>query len=191
MPEPMRAIGAPADGWVYYGEHRDWLVAGGWWKPGMSAQRTLDESNARTMAKLAEAAGAVEDEDFAFESFGGAFGPGWYYIVRPGSEAERVAIECHERMEDYPALDEEDWYFREEEDARQSIEEWARCEYPSLDAADLSGWVIHAWMESGTRELPGTDMTGWPDRDDPEDRPLIASAIRQYRNYRRKEKASA
>lgn len=43
------------------------------------------------------------------------WGCGWFdiIVVRPGSEAERIAQEAEDSLEDYPVLNEEDWSNRE------------------------------------------------------------------------------
>lgn len=96
----------------------DWLVVG--------VSRTRDsgplaESNfACTVREIRKAAQADEDEagDWSIERFG-HWGPGWFEIivVRPGTEAARVAQEISDALEDYPVVDEDDFSEREWEAA--------------------------------------------------------------------------
>lgn len=173
---------------AYWGDNPDWLVAHGWADAASDAQRTLDQSNTHTMIARFESAGCVAEECFALETFGGAFGRGAYLIVRPGSTAERIARECLAQIEDYIVLDEDDWSEREDENRYESLIEWAKCEYRDLDAEALASWTLSVFSDESCNI--GDDMSGWPDSDNPEHRPLIARAIRETRRHMRREVAA-
>lgn len=180
----LTAIGA-LPGFGYWGDNRDWLIVGGWAEAASDMQRTLDQSNAHVMTDEFERAGCELNECYALENFGGAFGQGTHLTVKPNSSAHRIALELLARIADYPILDEEDWSEREYENSRTSLEWFATTEYPQLNARDLASWLVSAWMESGTRDLPGGDNGEWPDRENVEHRPIIAAAIRRMRAYDR------
>jgi hypothetical protein len=92
---------AEAQNFAYFGERGDWLVA-------YSRHRdsdTLGQSNFRTF--LAHLGG--KGPDVAVEQMSSDM-VGWvdHLLVRPGSDAERRAVELHEKLADYPVLDEDD-----------------------------------------------------------------------------------
>jgi len=94
----------------------DWLLC-----PVMQTRDsgTLDRSNFRTMERLLECVDPdVKDHDV--HRFG-HWGPGWFeiLIVRPGTEAHRVAQESACALSDYPVLDEMDYSELEHEIASE------------------------------------------------------------------------
>lgn len=169
----METMGS-RDGFAYFGDREGWLVAYGYWDSASAGERCLNASNIAAMCEAFTEAGAESGEDFAIETFGGAFGRGGYLLVRPGTECERIAAELRERMNDYPALNEDDWSERENEAEYENLTDWARSEYPSVDA----GWLASA-MQRHCAE-PSAYLESWPDRDGFE-RDAIAAALREAR----------
>jgi hypothetical protein len=119
------------DSFAYWGDREGWRVA-------LSQHRdsdALDRSNWDIIATdvlSVPTDGEPEDglEDAAIESVS-HFLVGWveYLLVRPGSSAERRALEWRERLENYPVADEthygmlewnEEWCTRCDSDTREN-----------------------------------------------------------------------
>jgi hypothetical protein len=102
---------------AFLDDRQDWLVC--------PCTRTRDsdpfvESNWEAQDKE-----IPESEDCENHYFN-HWGPGWFEIkiVRPGSNAEKIAKTLEIRLEDYPILDDEDFYEREQEEANRV---WQDC----------------------------------------------------------------
>lgn len=99
-------------------DRQEWLVA-----PVVRNRDSgpLEESN---FESALQALGG-ESRDVEIHRFG-HWGPGWFEIilVKPGSEAERVALELENSLADYPVLDEQDLSAREWADY---LETWNNC----------------------------------------------------------------
>src|SRR5262245_28487006 len=95
-----------ANAFIYYGEREGWHIA-------LSQHRdsdALDRSNFAVISQDVLSVPADTDSDLgdaAIES-SSHFLVGWveYLLVRPGSSAERRALEWREKLEDYPCADE-------------------------------------------------------------------------------------
>lgn len=164
-------------GFSYHGEREGWFIAAGYWEAGDTRTYLLDTSNIDAMCAEFRAEGAIPEDDFDVETFGGAFGKGGYLLVRPGSIAETVARKLRAMLEAYPVLDEDDWSNREWDAGYETIEDWARSEYPNLDTAALAA----AFAEACDSVSEYVDC--WPNRDG-YDRDCIAAALRKARHSR-------
>lgn len=109
--------GSAAESFAYWGTRTGWRIA-------LSQHRdsdALDRSNWRTIvpAMLAE-----HPDDAATETMSN-WAVGWveYLLVRPGTAAESAALAWRERLDDYPAADDDDF------GALEYAEEWCvRCD---------------------------------------------------------------
>lgn len=172
---PMEPIGS-SYGFMYHGEREGWLIAYGYSEVSSTAEQCMDQSNIAEMCEHFRSAGAINGEDYAIETFGGAFGRGGYLLVRGGSECERIAIELRARLADYPILNEEDWSDREWDAGYETILDWARSEYPDIDAETLAS----AFSEHTDSLSEFCDR--WPNRDYARDRETIAKALWKSRH---------
>ncbi len=137
------------DGLMYYGERAGWsLVDSLGYDP-----TALDRAN---FAALAQAMGfeptplddrgdfgGDDTDDVAIENYGGAFGKGQWLLVRPGSEAERIAYECHAKMDDYPVLDEELWSEFESDDEVENVTQALQSEWDR----DTLATAVREWRK--------------------------------------------
>ena len=111
-------------------DKQDWLV--------MDVMRTRDSELFATsnweaaIAFLENRENKKRDEDgyddFETHRFS-HWGPGWFEIilVEPGTHAERIAKDIEEKLENYPLLDEDDFYHKEWEEHSESVTE--HCSY--------------------------------------------------------------
>lgn len=127
-----------ANSFIYYGDREGWHIA-------LSVHRdseAIDRSNWEVITADVLAVpddGDPEDglPDAAVESMG-HWAVGWveYLLVRPGSSAERRALEWAEKLDNYPIADEEhcselEWR-----------EEWCvRCDYGTREDHDSDSWT--------------------------------------------------
>lgn len=120
-------------------------------------------------------------------------------LVKPGSEAERLAYDIRARLEDYPVLDEEDWSEREYEEVLGSLEaaldDHYRSHTLSPDTEELAGYL---YREGGWEidycypefrlpvNLDRRKLVTMRDAQDiAENRKLLAKALRAWRNDKR------
>lgn len=164
-------------GFSYHGEREGWFIAAGYWEAGDTRTYLLDMSNIVEMCEQFRSASAINGEDYAIETFGGAFGKGGYLLVRPGSIAETVARKLRAMLEDYPVLNDDDFGDREWDAGYETILDWARSEYPNLHAETLAA----AFAEACDSVSEYVDC--WPNRDG-YDRDYIAAALRKARHSR-------
>lgn len=71
----------------------------------------------------------------------GHWGPGWFEIilVRPESEAYRVALACEDALQNYPVLDEMDLSIRENEECVEAWESFTKREVIHFMTSNNSG----------------------------------------------------
>lgn len=94
------------------GEHASWFVA-----PCILTRDAdhLEASNYAAVAALLAEVDADGNDHQTLDFGHWACGHFEIIVVRPGSNAHRVAVECEMRLADYPALDDEDLSMREHE----------------------------------------------------------------------------
>ena len=88
----------------------------GWYVCPLNQTRDSEALEVSNFAYAVEACESVDpDGDSHKVHRFSHWGPGWFEIilVRPMSRAHAVAVDIDERLEDYGALDEEDWCERE------------------------------------------------------------------------------
>lgn len=173
------------DGFAYWGESEGWGIVTG-------THRDADTLTRSNFAVISEDLSTRFPDDTRIESFSN-WAVGWSetLLVRPDSEAWKAAEEWIAKLADYPVADEYHWSETEEAESVESIAEFLRSEFAwhEIDYAECAAYVVSAWMESGTRDLPGMTYTGWPKMNRAEDRGLVAAGIRAWRNATRRKVA--
>ena len=140
------------DGLMDGEDRNDWLVV-----PVIQTRdsRCFELSNfAAALERLGGESETVEVHRFCH------WGPGWFEIilVAPGTDAEKKAEEIEAALADYPLLDDEDYYRRQDEEALQT---WQNCydatervayirehrrDFEFHDYADMLGCVRGKWF---------------------------------------------
>lgn len=166
---------------------RDWLVA----PCGNNRDADcLTESNWGAQHKALE---KFSHDDWETLSFG-HWACGWYevVVVKPGTKAAEVCAQLEERLQDYPALDEDDWGIREREaawenwtchDVQQILEESETNARPYV-----SGPCAHAVLEV-LCERGGVEQVGEYYQSTITDRDQVAAVLRCIRAFNRTNKA--
>lgn len=194
--EPMEPIGSH-DGFAYFGEREGWLIAEAQHRDSEALERSNFHCFTRAMEDI-----DPSGEHYAVESMN-HWAVGWveYLLVEPGSACEAVAIECRERLADYPVLDEENWSNEEYAEAlevvtsevdgfnwrtgrtfdRDRMAALVMDHHPMMEV-DGAAWFINHGFD--TYRYNDTGRRRDPVRAD--DRDTLAWAIRQYRKAERK-----
>jgi hypothetical protein len=169
--------------WAYWGEHRDWLVAGSVHRDSDSLTRSNFRSIMRELGiakPTYEPKGTEwnESEDACVET-SSHWAVGWsaVILVQPESKSAEVADEIVRKLEDYPVVNESDWSEVEDEDYEETI----RGCYSSssdddsfgdsfcrehFDPQDFHHTIIYdAWENSG-RESISSATKDYADYDD-------------------------
>jgi hypothetical protein len=177
----METIGSQS-GFMYWGESEGWGIAA-------TQHRDSEPLERSNFAVIRDDLQSRDPENVTVESARSDF-VGWveFLLVKPGSEAWRIAEDWRSRLADYPVADDDHFSETEETESVESIAEFLRSEFAwhEIDYAECAAYVVNAWMESGTRDLPGMTYTGWPKMDRAEDRDLVAAGIRAWRNAKRR-----
>lgn len=105
-----------------YEEQNEWLIA-----PCSQTRDSDALARSNFIEQLAQLKDEANSDDYEVHRFG-HWGPGWYEIVlvRPGSKAEKVALEIAGALEQYPVLNDEAFSELELEGAEEAWESWGR-----------------------------------------------------------------
>lgn len=175
----------PRSSFAHYGDNADWFIA-------IGTHRDADALTRSNFRVIRDDLSERFPDDVMVESFS-HFLVGWTeaVLVRPDSDAYRVAEEWESKLADYPVADEEDWSREESDESLGSITEFVRCELRFIDpshAEDVAGFICSAdWPET-----IGMDYgIGWPDLTQADYRARVAQGLRAWRAWRREHKGDA
>lgn len=183
------------DGFAYWGDCEGWGIAYAMHRDSGA----LDRSNFKAI--LTDLQKRFGEDDVTVER-SSHFLVGWAdtILVRPESEAWEAAEEWLEKLDDYPAADEDDWSEEESREALESAAEFVRCELPYTlreHAEDVAGFILNAYSREGTYgESDWCSPGGWwpvidktstfaSERDIEYHRDTVAAGVRAWRNYRK------
>lgn len=95
----------------------------------------LEQSNFETFLNMLRECGESEGDGTDGETWEvhrfGHWGPGWFEVVlvKPGSKAYAIAVDCARALENYPVLDDQDFSNREHEEYSEAWDNYARREF--------------------------------------------------------------
>ncbi len=104
----------PGSNFAYFGDRGDWPVA-------YAVHRDSDVLERANYAAMLKLLAECDSDDYAEETASHwAVGHVSHILVRPGTEAEEIAIKAQEALEDYPVIDDEELSNLEYEEALQA-----------------------------------------------------------------------